>query len=377
MPQSAPTSTRIEVETLKNYVGGSWVHARGTETLDDHDPSTGEIIARLPLSGATEVNLAVTAAVDAQPKWRAVPPQRRARALYALRDKLLLHKRALAELITADMGKTVPEAEAEVTRGIESVEAAAAVPHLLKGENLEGVAEGVDVEMVRQPLGVVAAITPFNFPAMIPLWFLPYAIAAGNTFVLKPSERDPRPSEFLYELIDSIDEIPPGVCNLVHGSRGAVQAIWEHPGVSAISFVGQASTARLVATKGIENGKRVQALAGAKNAMVVMPDADPEVMVSAVIGSAFAAAGQRCLAGSLLVLVGTDSEQDAALTKITSAARELRVGAGMDSETDVGPLIGVDARERLEADIASALDEGAELVLDGRGDGGPGAAELG
>jgi malonate-semialdehyde dehydrogenase (acetylating) / methylmalonate-semialdehyde dehydrogenase len=377
MPETLKTATEARVGTLSNYINGGWVDAATAESLDDRDPATGELTARVPLSGPADVDAAVRAAAEAQPDWRAVSVPQRARAVLALRHTLVAHKREIAELVTADMGKTIADAEGEVGRGIESVESAAAAPHLLKGETLEGVARGLDVELVRQPVGVVAAITPFNFPAMIPLWFLPYAIVCGNTFVLKPSERDPRPAQLIYELIDELDEIPPGVVNLVHGGREAVEAIWEHPGIDAISFVGQAQTARLIATNGARHGKRVQALGGAKNAMVVMPDAEPEATVKGVLGSAFGAAGQRCLAGSLLVLVGTEEEQDEALERIAAGAGVLRVGPGADPETDVCPLIGPDARERVESEIEAAVAEGAELVLDGRGDGGPGGAELG
>ena len=365
------------VTTLRNYVDGAWVEAGAAETLDDRDPASGELAARVPLSNASDVEAAARAAAEAQPSWRATSPQARGGALIALREALVARRSDLAALVTADMGKTLADADAEVGRGIESVESAIAAPHLLKGENLEGVARGVDVEMVRQPVGVVAAITPFNFPAMIPLWFLPFAIATGNTFILKPSERDPRPSELIFELIDEIDEIPTGVCNLVHGGREAVEAIWSEPRIDAISFVGQASTARLIATKGAEHGKRVQALGGAKNAMVVMPDAEPGLMVKGVLSSGFGAAGQRCLAGSLLVLVGSAGEQADSLERIVAGARQLRVGSGADPTTDVCPLVGPDARARVEAEIEQALADGADLVLDGRGDGGPGGAEVG
>jgi malonate-semialdehyde dehydrogenase (acetylating) / methylmalonate-semialdehyde dehydrogenase len=377
MPETLAAGTKTDVGTLSNYINGGWVDAATAKSLDDRDPATGELTARVPLSGPADVDAAVRAAAEAQPGWRAVAVPQRARALLALRHTLVAHRREIAELVTADMGKTIADAEGEVGRGIESVESAAAAPHLLKGETLEGVARGLDVELVRQPVGVVGAITPFNFPAMIPLWFLPYAIVCGNTFVLKPSERDPRPAQLIYELIDELDEIPPGVVNLVHGSREAVEAIWEHPRIDAMSFVGQASTARLIATNGARHGKRVQALGGAKNALVVMPDAEPETTVKGVLGSAFGAAGQRCLAGSVLVLVGTEAEQDRALERMAAAAGELRVGPGADPETDVCPLIGPDARERVESEIETAVAEGAELVLDGRGDGGPGGAELG
>jgi malonate-semialdehyde dehydrogenase (acetylating)/methylmalonate-semialdehyde dehydrogenase len=292
--------------------------------------------------------------------------QARARVVLALREALIEHREELARLVASDMGKTLDDADAEVGRGIESVEAAAAVPHVIKGENLEGVATRVDVELVRQPVGVVAAITPFNFPAMIPLWFLPYAIATGNTFVLKPSEQDPLTGQRIMQLLDAIPDLPPGTVNLVHGGREAVTALLEHPGVDAVSFVGSAATARLVASGAARTGKRVQALGGAKNAMIVLPDADPSVMVEGVNRSAFGAAGQRCLAGSVAVLVGSPEQQDEALEAITARASSLRLGPGLDPETDVCPLVTPANRERLLKEIDGALEAGARLVLDGR-----------
>ena len=253
------TETEQATRTLRNYIGGGWVEAAGEGTLEDRNPATGELAALVPLSGAADVDAAARAAREAQPAWRAVAPQKRARAVMALREVLWEHQEEIAQLVTADMGKTLADARGEVVRGIESTEAACGIPHLLKGENLEGVASGVDVELVRQPVGVVAAITPFNFPAMIPLWFLPYAIACGNTFILKPSERDPRPSERMFELIDGIDELPDGVLNLVHGAHDAVNGLLDHPEIDAISFVGQASTARYIAERSAANGKRFQA----------------------------------------------------------------------------------------------------------------------
>jgi malonate-semialdehyde dehydrogenase (acetylating)/methylmalonate-semialdehyde dehydrogenase len=338
--------------------------------LDDVDPASGEVAALVPLSGAAEVDAAVIAARAAQPAWREVPPQRRARAVLALREELLRRREELTALVCADMGKTLPDADGEVGRGLESVESAAAVPHLLKGESLEGVAAGVDVESVRQPVGVVAAITPFNFPAMIPLWFLPYAIACGNAFILKPSEADPRPSALIVEAVDAVGEIPPGVVNLVHGARDAVNGLLDHPGIDAISFVGQAKTARMVAERGVANGKRVQALGGAKNSLIVMPDADLEQAVPAIMGSAFGAAGQRCLAGSVAVVVGERSRRDEVRQALVAAAAELKVGAGADPATDVCPLVSAAARERVAEAIGRAEADGAELLLDGRGGGG-------
>jgi malonate-semialdehyde dehydrogenase (acetylating)/methylmalonate-semialdehyde dehydrogenase len=362
---------------LRNYVGGAWIGAEGVEAIDDVDPASGEAVARVPLSGAAEVGAAVAAARAAQPEWRAVPPQRRARAVLALRAELLRRRKELTALVCADMGKTLEDADGEVGRGIESVESAAAIPHLLKGENLEGVAAGVDVEMVRQPVGVVAAITPFNFPAMIPLWFLPYAIACGNSFVLKPSEADPRPSALIMEAVDAVAEIPAGVVNLVHGGRAAVTALLKDPGVDAVSFVGRAETARMVATRCAETGKRAQALGGAKNSLVLMPDADPAVALPAIMGSAFGAAGQRCLAGSVCVVVGDESERARGREALVAAASELRVGAGDDPGTDVCPMVSAPARDRVAEAIAVAEEAGVEILLDGRGEAGPAGTRLG
>jgi malonate-semialdehyde dehydrogenase (acetylating) / methylmalonate-semialdehyde dehydrogenase len=370
-------ATVTEARTLPNYVGGDWVEAAAGSTLEDRDPATGELAAHVPLSGAGDVDRAVRAARGAQPGWRETPPQERARAVLALRDALLAHREELTALVTADMGKTLADADGELGRGIESVESAAAIPHLLKGETLEGVASGLDVEMVRQPVGVVAAITPFNFPAMIPLWFLPYAVACGNAFLLKPSERDPRPAQRICELIAEREIFPPGIVNLVHGGREAVEAILAHPGIEAISFVGQATTARLIATRSAETGKRVQALGGAKNSLVVMPDADLDEAVPAIMGSAFGAAGQRCLAGSVCAIVGDQRRQDEVRDRLRDAASGLTTGPGSDPETDVCPMVAPEARERAEAAIAAAAAEGAEVVLDGRLGGGDAGTVLG
>jgi len=363
--------------TLSNYVGGAWAAPIADATQESRNPANGELLAQVPLSGGEDVDAAARAAREAFPGWRATSPLKRARALFALRELLDAHRDELAAIVTADMGKTLADAVGEVGRGIESVEAACAVPHMLKGDNLEGVASGLDVEMVRQPVGVIGAITPFNFPAMIPLWFLPYAVACGNTFVLKPSEADPLTSVRIFELIDGAGIFPPGVVNLVNGGRDAVGALLDHPEVDAISFVGSAATARIVYTRAAAAGKRVQALGGAKNALTLMPDAEPRLMVDGVLGSAFGAAGQRCLAGSIAVLVGTEAEQDRTRDLLVEGARGLRVGDGADPATDVCPLVTPAARERVAGEIERAAGEGAEIVLDGRGDAGAGGALLG
>jgi len=364
---------------LRNYIGGTWREAKHSlGELPDVDPATGEVLASVPLSGELEVGEAVAAAREAQVGWRDVAVQRRARAVLGLRDGLLERREELVGLVTADMGKTLEDADGEVGRGIESVEAAAAVPHLMKGEVLEGVARGVDVEMVRQPVGVVAAITPFNFPAMIPLWFLPFAIACGNSFILKPSEQDPRPAALIMEIVDGIEEIPAGVVNLVHGGREAVAAILEDPGIDAVSFVGRAETARIVAEGAVRTGKRVQALGGAKNSLVLMPDANLDQAMPAIMGSAFGAAGQRCLAGSVCVVVGDQARRTEVRTALVAAASKLKVGPGDDPTTDVSPMVSTAARDKVAAAIERAAeDDQAELLLDGRRDSGPAGTFLG
>jgi malonate-semialdehyde dehydrogenase (acetylating)/methylmalonate-semialdehyde dehydrogenase len=355
-----------DVRVLRNRVGAEWLDSEATELVDDRDPATGELLARVPLSSAGDVDRAVAAARDAQAEWGATPPQRRARGIFALRNALLENHEDLARLVSKDMGKTLDDARGEVLRGIESTEAACGIPTLLKGENLEGVATSMDVEQWRQPVGVVAAITPFNFPAMIPLWFLPFALATGNTIVLKPSERDPLTSERIFELIESIDELPPGVANMVHGAHDAVNALLDHPDVDAISFVGQASTARYVVERAAPAGKRVQALGGAKNSMVVMPDANLDEAMPAMMASAFGNAGQRCLAGSVAVVVGDAERQGEVRQALVDAAGDVVVGPGDGDGVLCPPMVGPDARERVADAIDRAIAAGAELLLDGR-----------
>jgi len=353
------TSTRV----LENYVGGSWVASASEELLDVTNPATGEVIARVPLSTAADLDAAVTAAREALPAWRAVAVPERARRLFTLREKLVARHDDLARCVTVEMGKTLPDARAEVGRMIEMVEAATAVPTTMQGRIIEDVARNVDAETVRQPVGVCAAIVPFNFPAMVPFWFLPFAIACGNTFVLKPSEQVPLTQAMAFELLDELD-LPPGVVNLVNGGRDVVDAILDHEGIDAVSFVGSAKVARHVYSRAAASGKRVQALGGAKNHMVVMPDAVLDKTVSGILGSAFGAAGQRCMAGSVVVAVGEvhDRLRDA----LRDAAAELQVGDGLQDGVDVGPLVSPAACERVRGYVERAVSEGAELVLDGR-----------
>src|SRR3954465_12658695 len=283
----ATTTTRI----LSNYVGGRWTESASSDLLDVTNPATDEVIARVPLSTPAELDAAVAAARAALPAWRAVAVPERARRLFALREKLVARREDLARSVTLEMGKTLPDARAEVGRMIEMVEAACAVPTTMQGRIIEDVARNVDAETVRQPVGVCAAIVPFNFPAMVPFWFLPFALACGNTFVLKPSEQVPLTQQIAFEELDALD-LPAGVVNLVNGGREIVEGILAHPGIDAVSFVGSAPVARLVYEGAAKAGKRVQALGGAKNHMVVMPDAVVDETVSGIIGSAFRPAGR-------------------------------------------------------------------------------------
>src|SRR5215218_4992889 len=358
-------STRL----LDNYVAGRWTAATGDDALDVTNPATGDVLARVPLSGATDLDAAVSAARAALPEWRAVSAIGRSQKLFALRAGLVERHEDLARSVTTEMGKTLPDARAEVARMIEMVEAACALPTTMQGRVLEDVARNVDAETIRQPVGVCAAIVPFNFPAMVPFWFLPFAIGCGNTFILKPSEQVPLTQQIAFEVLDSLD-LPPGVVNLVNGGREVVEGMLDHPGIDAISFVGSAPVAKIVYERSAKAGKRVQALGGAKNHMVVMPDAVVDKTVSGIIGSAFGAAGQRCMAGSVVVTVGEAHER--LLPALKEATEAVRVGDGLDERNELGPVVSESARERILGGVERGLEEGAELLVDGRD---PGLAE--
>jgi malonate-semialdehyde dehydrogenase (acetylating)/methylmalonate-semialdehyde dehydrogenase len=360
MTAAPSTGTRL----LDNYVGGAWVPATASDALDVTNPATGETLARVPLSARADLDAAVQAAREALPAWRAVSVIARAQKLFALREGLIERREDLARSVTTEMGKTLVDARAEVARMIEMVEAATAVPTTMQGRILEDVSRNVDAETVRQPVGVCAAIVPFNFPAMVPFWFLPFAIACGNTFILKPSEQVPLTQQIAFEVLDGL-ELPPGVVNLVNGSREIVEGILEHPGIDAVSFVGSAPVARIVYEGAAKAGKRVQALGGAKNHMVVMPDAVIDKTVDGIIGSAFGAAGQRCMAGSVVVTVG--DAHDALMPALREATEGLRVGDGLDESTEVGPLVSCAARDRVRGWIDRGEADGANIVVDGRG----------
>ena len=357
------TVTTSATRVLDNYIGGSWTPAAATEQLDVTNPATGEVLARVPLSSATDLDAAVQAARAALPVWRDVSVIARARKLFALREGLDGRREDLARSVTTEMGKTLPDARAEVARMIEMVEAACAIPTTMQGRVLEDVSRGIDAETIRQPVGVCAAIVPFNFPAMVPFWFLPFAIGCGNTFILKPSEQVPLTQQIAFEVLDSL-ELPPGVVNLVNGGRAVVEGILDHPGIDAVSFVGSAPVAKIVYERSAKAGKRVQALGGAKNHMVVMPDAVVDKTVSGIIGSAFGAAGQRCMAGSVVVTVGEAHER--LLPALRDAAEAVRLGDGLDEQNELGPVVSEAARERILAAVERGVDEGAELVVDGR-----------
>jgi malonate-semialdehyde dehydrogenase (acetylating)/methylmalonate-semialdehyde dehydrogenase len=348
----------IALRVLENYVGGSWTPGSGSEELDVTNPATREVLARVPLSSQADLDAAVEAARAALPAWRSVSVIERARRLFDLRERLIARQDELARSVTTEMGKTIADARAEVARMIEMVEAACAIPTTMQGRILEDVSRNIDAETIRQPVGVCAAIVPFNFPAMVPFWFLPFAIACGNTFILKPSEQVPLTQQIAFEELDALG-LPPGVVNLVNGGREVVEGILEHPGIDAVSFVGSAPVARIVYERCGATGKRVQALGGAKNHMVVMPDAVIDETVKGIIGSAFGAAGQRCMAGSVVVTVG--DAHDTLMPALVEATKALRVGDGLEESNDIGPVISEAARER----VTGWIERSERVLVDG------------
>ena len=353
----------MSAPVLPLWIAGQRRPSASGRSGEVHDPATGQVIRRAPFASAEEVGMAVAAARAALPGWRATPPIRRARVLMRFRELVEARRGELARLVSEEHGKTLPDAEGSVQRGLEVVEFATGIPHLLKGEWAESVGRGIDCHSVRQPVGVCAGITPFNFPAMVPMWMFPVAIACGNTFVLKPSEKVPSTSLRLAELLQEAG-LPDGVLNVVPGDRVAVEAILEHPGVSAVSFVGSTPIARHVYETAARNGKRVQALGGAKNHAVVLPDADLEVAADALIGAGYGSAGERCMAISAVVAVG--SIGDALVARLAEKARALRVGPGSQAGVEMGPVVTAAHREKIRGHIAAGVAEGAKLVLDGR-----------
>jgi malonate-semialdehyde dehydrogenase (acetylating)/methylmalonate-semialdehyde dehydrogenase len=357
--QPQATATKL----LDNYIGGKWTPVDASNELDVTNPASGELLARVPLSSATDLDAAVKAARAALPAWRDVSVIQRARHLFALREGLEARREEMARSVTAEMGKTIADSRAEVGRMIEMVEAACAIPTTMQGRVIEDVSRGVDCETIRQPVGVCAGIAPFNFPAMVPFWFLPFAIGCGNAFILKPSEQVPMTQQIAFEVLDGLD-LPPGVVNLVNGGREVVESILDHPDIDAVSFVGSAPVARLVYEGAARTGKRVQALGGAKNHMVVMPDAVVDKTVNGIIGSAFGAAGQRCMAGSVLVTVGEAYER--VMPGLIERTKALSLGQGLDESVDVGPVISAAACTRIGEAIERGVGEGAELLVGGQ-----------
>jgi malonate-semialdehyde dehydrogenase (acetylating)/methylmalonate-semialdehyde dehydrogenase len=351
------------IPNLRNYVDGGWCESLATDYLPVTNPATGEVMARVPLSPAAEVGRAVEAAAKAFPAWRETPPSERVQYLFKLRDLLEEQLDDLARTVTNECGKTYQESRAELRRGIENIEVAGGIPAMMQGYNSEDIARGIDEILLRQPLGVVAAITPFNFPGMIPLWFLPYAIACGNTFLLKPSEKVPMTAVRLFHLLERTG-LPPGVVNLVSGAKDTVDALVDHPKVRAISLVGSSPVARYVYGRATANGKRAQCQGGAKNSVILMPDADVEMTTDALADSAFGCAGQRCLAASIAVTVG--EARKAFPEALAAAASSLVVGYGLDPGVRMGPVISPESRIRIEDLIGVGIREGAEVLVDGR-----------
>ncbi|MGE3105259.1 MAG: CoA-acylating methylmalonate-semialdehyde dehydrogenase [Lysobacterales bacterium] len=353
------------MQHIPHFIHGQRCDGDGARRLPVFDPASGRQTGSIDLADQALVDRAVAAASAAFPAWAAVPPIRRARVLYRFRELLEANADRLAAAITAEHGKTHSDALGEVTRGLEVVEFACGIPHLLKGEFTDNVGAGIDVVSLRQPLGVVAGITPFNFPAMVPMWMFPIAIAAGNCFVLKPSERDPSPSLLLADWLKQAG-LPDGVFNIVQGDKVAVDALLAHPEVRALSFVGSTPIARYIYETGARHGKRVQALGGAKNHMLVMPDADLDQVADALMGAGYGSAGERCMAISVAVIVG-DATADAVVAKLAPRVRALKIGAGATPGMDMGPLVTAEHRERVRGYVDLGVSEGADLVVDGRG----------
>jgi malonate-semialdehyde dehydrogenase (acetylating)/methylmalonate-semialdehyde dehydrogenase len=357
-------TTAILTETkVPHYINGQWLDSNATEWSDVINPATGETIAKVPLAGAAETTKAIDAAAAAYPDWRRTPPEDRIQPLFKLKMLLEEHNDEIARIITQENGKTLTEAKAEMRRAIENVEVACGIPMMMQGYNLEDVARGIDEIMIRQPLGVTAAIVPFNFPGMISFWFLPYAIATGNTFILKPSERVPLTMRYCYQLLEKTG-LPKGVVNLVNGGKPVVDTLIDDPRVRAISFVGSTPVARYIYARAGANGKRAQCQGGAKNHVIVLPDADMNMATQIISDSAFGCAGQRCLAVSIAVAIG--GAQQTFRDAIADNASKLKVGNGLEDGVQMGPVINKQSKDRIESLIAAGEKQGAKVILDGR-----------
>ena len=349
---------------LGHFIQGRRSAGSGTRRQTVWNPATGAAARQVLLASEADVHAAVAAAVAAQPAWADTPPIRRARVMNKFLELMNRHKDTLAAMITAEHGKVFTDAQGEVMRGIDIIEFACGIPQLLKGDHTDQVSTGIDNWTLRQPLGVVAGITPFNFPCMVPCWMFPVALACGNAFILKPSERDPSPGLFMAELLKEAG-LPDGVFSVINGDKVAVDALLTHPDVKALSFVGSTAIAQYIYETGAHHGKRVQALGGAKNHMVVMPDANIEQAVDALIGAAYGSAGERCMAISVAVLVGEVADKIVPL--LAERARALKIRNGMELDAEMGPIVTKEARDRIEGYIGIGVEEGAKLVVDGRG----------
>ena len=348
-----------------HYMGGQVVAGRGTRRVPVYNPTLGRVVREVALAERADIDDVVALAAAAQKKWGRTPALTRARVMFRFKELVVQHTKLLARVLSEEHGKTLADAEGEVTRGMEVVEFACGAPQLLKGEFSESVGTGVDSFSLRQPLGVVAGITPFNFPAMVPTWMFPVALVCGNAFILKPSERDPSVSLLIADLLKQAG-LPDGVFSVVQGDKLAVDAILEHPGIAAVSFVGSTPIARYIQQQGVLHGKRVQALGGAKNHAIVMPDADLDATTEAVVGAAYGSAGERCMAISVVLAVG-DATADALVERLNRRITSLKVGASDDAAADMGPLVTSIAKDRVTGYIESGVAEGATLVTDGRG----------
>jgi len=355
---------QVTLKRVSHWIGGKLVEGRSGRSGIVWNPATGQQQATVDFASAEELDKAVAVAKEAYKSWRQTPLSRRTEIMFKFRELVDQNRRKIAELITLEHGKTITDALGEVARGLENVEFATGIPHLLKGAYSEQASRGVDVYQIRQPLGVVAGITPFNFPAMVPMWMFCNAIACGNTFILKPSEKDPSPSLFLAELLQQAG-LPDGVFNVVQGDKVAVDRILEHPDIKAVSFVGSTPVARYIYETGCKNGKRVQALGGAKNHMVVMPDADIGMAADAAVSAAYGSAGERCMAISVVVAVG-DKTAEELIAAIQERVPRIKVGPGLEEGVEMGPLITREHRDKVASYIENAPREGATVVVDGR-----------
>lgn len=351
------------MKILKNYIHGEWVESKSTKTIPVINPATGLVMYEVPEGCREDVAYAADQAAASFPLWRNTPATKRIQYLFKMKQILEAHADEIATICTNESGKTFSESKAEIVRAVENIEVACGIPLLLQSEFSEDIAHGIDEYMIRQPLGIGACIAPFNFPVMIPFWFMPYAIACGNTYIVKPSEKVPMTMVRIFELLEEI-KLPKGVLNMVHGSKQTVDEILENPKINAISFVGSTAVAKYVYQKGTANGKRVQAQGGAKNPVIVMPDADMDTAVKIITDSAFGCAGQRCLAASIVITVG--DAKDVFIPKIVQSAKSKTTGYGLKENSDMGPVITQESKSRIESLIQKGIDDGGKLLLDGR-----------